>query len=259
MPEELEKHMTLHSNGLRIFEDARLEIVTHMEAKFGLRIRDSKPSETGARGHSDPMDVDATNSLAFGKGEGSSSPRGGCFRCGGARFPRDCNVHANLTQRQWQERWAGKGKSNEGKGDGKSKGKSQGSKSEVCARVELRPKSGRGSETQESGQTWHTDNAYTNNSWFDGGWSCDEWNDDWCSVGWHEGWKQTNDNVASSVSLVSFDLGAMSIPNRFEWKKMNLDTGAALNTCPLNFGPDGAGDGIFYRTASGECIQEGGV
>ena len=30
-----------------------------------LRIRDSKPSDTGARGHSDPMDVDAVNSLSL--------------------------------------------------------------------------------------------------------------------------------------------------------------------------------------------------
>ena len=41
--------------------------------------------------------------------------------------------------------------------------------------------------------------------------------------------------------------------------KMNLDTGAALNTIPLNFGPDGAGDGRFYRTASGEWIPDGGA
>ena len=40
---------------------------------------------------------------------------------------------------------------------------------------------------------------------------------------------------------------------------MNLDTGAAVNTFPLNFGPDGAGDGRFYRTASGEWIPDGGA
>ena len=34
------------------------------EAKFGSRIRDSKPSDTGSLGHSDPMDVDAVNSLS---------------------------------------------------------------------------------------------------------------------------------------------------------------------------------------------------
>ena len=45
--------------------------------KFGLRIRDSKPSDTGSRGHSDPMDVDAVNSLSSSKGKGSSSPRDG--------------------------------------------------------------------------------------------------------------------------------------------------------------------------------------
>ena len=32
---------------------------------------------------------------------------------------------------------------------------------------------------------------------------------------------------------------------------MNLDTGAAVNTFPSNFGPDGAGDGRSNRTASG--------
>ena len=51
--EELEKHLILNSDRLRTFEDARLEVVTYVEAKFGLRIRDSKPSDTGSGGHSD--------------------------------------------------------------------------------------------------------------------------------------------------------------------------------------------------------------
>ena len=63
--EELEKHLILNSNRLRTLKDARLEIVTYVEAKFGLRIRDSKPSGTGLRGHSDPMDVDAVNFLSL--------------------------------------------------------------------------------------------------------------------------------------------------------------------------------------------------
>ena len=50
-----------------------------MEAKFGLQIRDSKPSDTGPRGHSDPMDVDAVNSLSSGKRNGSSVPSDGWF------------------------------------------------------------------------------------------------------------------------------------------------------------------------------------
>ena len=43
-------------------------VATYVE-KFGLRIRDSKPSETGARRQSDPMDVDTVNSLSFNMGK----------------------------------------------------------------------------------------------------------------------------------------------------------------------------------------------
>ena len=32
-----------------------------------------------------------------------------------------------------------------------------------------------------------------------------------------------------------------------------------MNTLPLNFGSDGAGDGSFQRTASGECIPDSGA
>ena len=88
MREELENHLILNSNRLRTFEDARLEVVTYVEAKFGLRIRDSKPSDTGARGHSDPMDVDAVNSLSSGKGKGSSSPCDGCFQVRWSTFSK---------------------------------------------------------------------------------------------------------------------------------------------------------------------------
>ena len=64
--------------------------------------------------------------------------------------------------------------------------------------------------------------------------------------------EQTYDNSARSFSLGSLDLGAVSRPKWSEWVKMNLDTGAAVNTFTLHIGPDGAGDGRFYRTASGE-------
>ena len=120
VPEELEKHLILNSNRLRTFEDARLEVMTYVEAKIGLRIRDSKPSETGARGHSDPMDVDAVNSLSSVKGKGSSSPRDGCFKCGGAHFQRDCNARKSTGKQS-----SGKGKQSKSwsksEGTGKSK------------------------------------------------------------------------------------------------------------------------------------------
>ena len=79
------------------------------------------------------------------------------------------------------------------------------------------PKSETRSETRESAQTCHTDNSYTDNSYFYDGWSYDEWNEDW-----------------------SFVVCTLSTPKRFESVKMNLDTGDAVNTLPLNFGPDGA-------------------
>ena len=62
-----------------------------------------------------------------------------------------------------------------------------------------------------------------------------------------------------TFSLGGLDASATSSPKRFEWVKMNLDTGATVNTFPLNFGPEGAGDGRFYRTASGEWILDGGA
>ena len=106
-------------------------------------------------------------------------------------------------------------------------------------------------------------NLPTGTSWNDV-WNSDEWNDscfffvwndDWSSVGWHEGWEQTYDTSASSFSLGRLDLCATSSPKRFEWVKMNLDTGAAVNTIPLNFGPKRVGDGRFYRDWS----PDGGV
>ena len=135
VPEELDKQLILNSNRLRTFEDARLEVVTYVEAKFGLRIRDSKPSDTGARGHSDPMDVDAVNSVSSGKGKMSSSPRDGCFKCGGAHFQRDCNARKSTGKLSYgkdnqSKSWStseGKGKSKENKG--KSKGTSKRTKS----------------------------------------------------------------------------------------------------------------------------------
>ena len=69
--EEIEKHLIFNSIRMRAFEDARLEVVTYVEVKFGLRNRDSKLSETGARGHVVPMDVGAINSLVAGTRKGN--------------------------------------------------------------------------------------------------------------------------------------------------------------------------------------------
>ena len=123
-------------------------------------------------------------------------------------------------------------------------------------------KSEASSHTLESAQTCPTDTSW-NDGWngdeWNDGWSFDEWNDDWSSVGWHEGREQPYDTSASSFSLGFLDVSATTSPKRFEWVKINLDTGAAVNTFRLNFGPEGAGDGRFFRTASGEWIPDGGA
>ena len=51
VPEELQKHLILNSNRLRTFEDARLEVVTYVEAKFGARTRDRVAPCRSTRGH----------------------------------------------------------------------------------------------------------------------------------------------------------------------------------------------------------------
>ena len=63
--------------------------MAYVKAKCGLRIRDYKPSETGAREHSDPMNVHLAREMK----KGSSNPRDGCFKCSVAHFQRDCIVH----------------------------------------------------------------------------------------------------------------------------------------------------------------------
>ena len=191
-------------------------------------------------------------------------------------YQRDCNARKSTGKQS-----SGKGKQskswskNEGKGktkenEGKSKGQSKGTKgakgSHKCKTSKTglscleNSKSETSSETQESAQTCPTGNSWVHDGWSlderNDGWSFGEWND---SVGWHEGWEQTWDTSASSFSLGGLDLGATSSPKRFEWVKMNLDTGAVVNTFPLHFGPDGAGDGCFCRTASGEWIPDGGA
>ena len=151
MPEEREKHLILNSNRLRTFEDARLEIVTFVEAKFGLRIRDSKPSDTGSRGHSDPMEVDAVNSL-------SSSKRK-------ITFQRDCNARkGNGKQSFGKGKQSNSGSKSDGKGKSKeSKGRKSKGKSKSLDKVKSsktgpsgleKPKSETSSEAQEFAQTY---------------------------------------------------------------------------------------------------------
>ena len=123
--------------------------------------RDSQPSDTGSRGHSDPMGVDPVNSLPYDKGKGPSRPRGGCFKCG-AHFQPDCNARRGNGKQS-----SGKGEQSkslpqsDGKGKSKAEGLYKGKNLETSFSGLENPKSETCSETQESAQTYPTDNAYT--------------------------------------------------------------------------------------------------
>ena len=43
--------------------------------------------------------------------------------------------------------------------------------------------------------------------------------------------------LPEAPSLGGLNLGATSSPKRFEWVKMNQDTGAAVKSFPLHLGP----------------------
>ena len=104
-------------------------------------------------------------------------------------------------------------------GDGKSKGKSKSFKSSKGSYQGDSSKTGlSGLENpksrDKSRNTGICASVSNDNSWFDDGWSFDEWNDDWSSVGWLEGLEETYDNPARSLCLGSPDLGAASSPRR---------------------------------------------
>ena len=214
--------------------------MTYVEAKFGSRTRDSKPSDTGSRGHSDPKDVDAISSLS----SGSPSLRGGCFKCGGADFQRDCNVHVNPRKGKALER-VGKVRETENPKEHLKVPRVP----QVRTRVKPRKKvylvlnirnqrqvqklwnlHKRVTRTLPSRSSLGVMVAGVTMSGTMSGVRLDG-----MKVG-----DQTHDISASSFSLWSLDLGAMRSPKWCEWVTMNLDTRAGVNTCPLNFGPDGA-------------------
>ena len=98
-PEELEKHLILHSNRLRTFEDGRLEIVTYVEAKCGLRIPDSKPSDTGSRRHADPWMLMRSILLSSTKGERVIESARWLFQVRwSTHFQRDCNARKSKSK-----------------------------------------------------------------------------------------------------------------------------------------------------------------
>ena len=214
VPEELEKHLILNSNRLRTFEDARLEIVTYVEAKFGVRIRDSKPSDTGLREHSDPHGcwcgqlslvsqrkrviksarwefLGAVEHIINGTAMQARTPASNRLAKAirGSHGPRASpQSQGKGTSKEHNGKFKRQSKGSKG-AEGSGKGKT--SKTGISSLEHL--KSETSSETQESvhmGHVYTTDTSWIHDEWspdeWNDGWSLDEWNDDWSCVGWHE-------------------------------------------------------------------------
>ena len=90
MKDKLDDEIKLAGLESLVREELEEHLISQLESLANIRgcapgSRDVRGGEvwfensTGSRGHSDPMDVHAVNSLSSGKGKGSSSPRDGCF------------------------------------------------------------------------------------------------------------------------------------------------------------------------------------
>ena len=254
VPEELEKHWALNMDCLRIFEDVRLEIVTNDEAKVCLRIRDAKPGDTGSAGHSDPMDVDTVDSPGHlvQEMDVSSAVTFNAFAMHVKATANNRLAKAiRVASRGPRVREKEKGKENNGQSrENPKETRERNNRTQVKAlqlayqalnsrnlmqtqsflnlnrRFPQKPRSQTAPGVMKIGVRL---GGMTDGVQLDG-----------------ENWDQTCDNSAISLSLGSFDLDATSSPKRFERVRANLDTGAAVNTFLLMFGPEGAGNQGCY-------------
>ena len=110
----------------------------------------------------------STLSHPSGKGKGSSGPRDGCCKGGGAHFQRDCNASKNTRKQS-------SGKSNQGKSWSKSEGK--GKNKENKGKSKGQSKRSKGSKGSRKGETSKTgisslenliSEASSDTSWSDG-------------------------------------------------------------------------------------------
>ena len=91
VPEEHEKHLILNSNRLRTL---RMRVRRLRRTWRRSLVQEVVISSRVTRDRVDTqiswMLMRSILPLSSGKGKGSSSPRDGCFKCGGAHIQRDC-------------------------------------------------------------------------------------------------------------------------------------------------------------------------
>ena len=88
VPEELARYLLLNATRRSTHEAAELEVVTYAEAKTGLRIRDTQPSE--AVGPNAPRETRSVDPMDVSTHLERQRHSRGCLLCGGAHYARDC-------------------------------------------------------------------------------------------------------------------------------------------------------------------------
>ena len=230
VPEDLENHLVLNKHRLTTFQMAHDEIVTIIEARTGVTVKEPSIRQPTGRADRDAMDVD---SFGKGKGKGRGKGRGKGKQGGAQKFQGTCHNCGKVGHKA-SECWSkqkdqgakDKGKSKgQGKGQAKGKGKGKGKNKSAYALEDA-------GAPAESGSTGALDMGPLDlGPLFLAGDSAE----DVCPLA-----------EANSVS-------------RDEWIRMNLDSGAAVSAFPRRMAPPGAkGNGTAYRTASGELIKDEG-
>jgi len=238
VPTDLENHLVLNKYRLRSFEDAYREVVTILEARTGVRLKQPSIKYSGAARDPDAMDVDALHKGKKGKGKGGkgdwqlSSHAGGTAGKGGkqpaapAPFQGYCDGcgkwgHKKADCRSKPQAPAGgPAGAKDGKG-GKAAGKKGGKKGKG---------KGKGTGSLEEQEPEAEGNAL-----------------------------DIGPLYLHSQEPAATDLSPLS-PDTEEWIRFNYDSGAAVTAFPNRFATkDLKGNGQTYRTASGELIPDAGA
>ena len=281
IPADLENHLTLNRYRLKSFDDALAEVVHIIEARTGARIKEPSIKHHNTGGGAQPMEVDALTKGGGPKGGGGKGGKGGKGNKGGGKgggkpstpkgnapaqqpfdgYCNNCEQYGHKASQCWKPpKDAGKG----GKGGrkGKKGGKGGGKKG----------KKGAGSLEEADWQTesWQPEQEC---GAIDMG-SLDIVAEPSsrsaplnCVVA--RGASSSEDPLNCVVTRgapapAALSCGALgdaqsSTPGQEEWLKMNLDSGCALTTFPKTFGVAGKGNGLIYKTASGELIPDEGA
>ena len=260
VPAELEQHLLMNAARLDTYALARTEIVTYVESKTGLKIRDGAPAESSKSRDPNAMDCGSFTKGGGGKGGGEDRT---CFNCGKAgHIAKDCWSPAAGGKGKPKGK-ADKGKADKGKGKSKGKadkGKGKKGKGQANSLGEGETTGGApaGSAGTQEEPGWAAED-WSGESWEEPVWGQTAWDDQaWVSDAWQQA---VNAVTLGSLELVSdkCEAALCAVAASADWVRVNLDTGAGLTVFEKRMAKAGASsNGNSYKTASGEFIEDYG-